>query len=54
VDYVQPGQSVVQTAHLGRLVNLGRVGEYKVKVSRKDPETQTVVQSNEITLNVIP
>jgi hypothetical protein len=54
VDYVQPGQSVTQTAHLTRLVNLGRPGVYTVKVSRKDPETQAVVESNEITLNVVP
>jgi hypothetical protein len=54
VDYVQPGQSTVQTAHLARLVNLSKPGEYKVRVSRKDPESQTVVESNEITLNVVP
>jgi hypothetical protein len=54
VDYVQPGQSTVQTAHLARLANLSRPGEYRVKVSRKDPESQTVVESNEITLNVVP
>jgi len=54
VDFVQPGQSVVQTAHLTRLVNLNRPGEYRVRVSRKDPESQTVVESNEITLNVVP
>ena len=54
VDYVQPGQSTVQTAHLGRLVNLTRPGQYTVVVSRKDPESQTVVESNEITLNVVP
>jgi hypothetical protein len=54
VDYVQPGQSVTQTAHLARLVNLSRPGEYKVKVSRRDPESQAVVESNEITLNVVP
>ena len=54
VDYVQPGQSAVQTAHLTRLVNLSRPGEYRVRVSRKDPETQVVVESNEITLDVVP
>jgi hypothetical protein len=35
-------------------VNLSKPGEYRVKVSRKDPESQTVVESNEITLNVVP
>ena len=54
VDYVQPGQSTAQTAHLTRLVNLSRPGEYRVRVSRKDPETQVVVESNEITLDVVP
>ncbi len=54
VDYVQPGQSTVQTAHLARLVNLSRPGEYRVRVSRKDSESGTVVESNEITLNVVP
>ena len=54
VDYVQPGQSAVQTAHLTRLVNLSRPGEYRVRVSRKDPESQVVVESNEITLDVVP
>jgi hypothetical protein len=54
VDYVQPGQSVVQTAHLAKLVNLSKPGEYRVRVSRRDPETHTVVQSNEITVDVVP
>jgi hypothetical protein len=54
VDYVQPGQSVVQTAHLGRLVNLNRPGEYRVRVSRRDPESHAVVESNEIVVNVVP
>jgi hypothetical protein len=54
VDYVQPGQNVVQTAHLGKLVNLSKPGEYRVRVSRRDPETHTVVQSNEITVDVVP
>ena len=54
VDYVQPGQSVVQTAHLGQLVNLTKPGEYTIRVTRKDPETQTVVMSNEVTLSVVP
>jgi hypothetical protein len=44
----------VLTAHLTRLVNLSRPGMYKVSVSRKDPESQSVVDSNEITLNVVP
>jgi dipeptidyl aminopeptidase/acylaminoacyl peptidase len=54
VDYVQPGQSVVQTAHLGQLVNLTKPGDYTIRVTRKDPETQTVVMSNEVTLSVVP
>ncbi len=54
VDYVQPGQSVVQTAHLRKLVNLSRPGRYTVRVSRRDPASHEVVESNEITLNVVP
>jgi hypothetical protein len=54
VDYVQPGQSVTLTAHLARLVNLSRPGRYTVQVSRRDPASQAVVESNEITLNVVP
>jgi hypothetical protein len=54
VDYVQPGQSVVQTAHLGKLVNLSRPGVYRVQVSRRDPESHAVVESNEIVVNVVP
>src|SRR5258708_21955884 len=54
VDYVQPGMSSVQTAHLGRLVNLSRPGRYTVRVSRVDPATRAVVKSNEVTLNVVP
>jgi hypothetical protein len=54
VDYVQPGMSSVQTAHLARLVNLSRPGRYTVRVSRVDPATRAVVRSNEVTLNVVP
>jgi hypothetical protein len=54
VDYLQPGMSSVQTAHLTRLVNLSRPGRYTVRVSRVDPATHAVVKSNEITLNVVP
>jgi hypothetical protein len=54
VDYVQPGESVMQTAHLGKLVSLSKPGEYRVKVSRRDPATHAVVVSNEITVDVVP
>jgi dipeptidyl aminopeptidase/acylaminoacyl peptidase len=54
VDYVQPGMSSVQTAHLTRLVNLSRPGRYTVRVSRVDPATHAVVRSNEVTLNLVP
>jgi hypothetical protein len=54
VDYVQPGMSAVQTAHLERLVNLTRPGRYMVRVSRVDPATRAVVSSNELTLNLVP
>ena len=54
VDYVQPGMSVEQTAHLAKLVNLNQPGKYTVRVSRTDPTTHKVVKSNEVTLNVVP
>ena len=54
VEYVQPGGSVVLTAHLGKLVNLKKPGEYRVKVSRKDPTSGMVVESNEIAVDVVP
>ncbi|MGH9597641.1 MAG: hypothetical protein ACRD3K_12670, partial [Edaphobacter sp.] len=54
VDYVQPGQSAVQTAHIARLVNMERPGAYAVVVSRKDAASGVVVRSNEITLDVVP
>jgi dipeptidyl aminopeptidase/acylaminoacyl peptidase len=54
VDYLQPGMSSVQTAHLARLVNMSRPGRYTVRVSRVDVATHTMVKSNEITLNVVP
>jgi gentisate 1,2-dioxygenase len=54
VDYVQPGMSVAQMAHLAKLVNLNKPGKYTVQVSRTDPTTHKVVKSNEVTLNVVP
>ncbi len=54
VEYVQPGGVVVLTAHLGKLVNLKKPGEYRVKVSRKDPASGLVVESNEIAVDVVP
>jgi len=54
VDYVQPGQSVVQTAHLAKLVNLSKPGEYRVRATRRDPETHTIVISNEVVVNIVP
>ncbi len=54
VEYVQPGQNVVLTAHLGRLVNLRRPGAYTVRVSRLDPASHVRVESNEITVSVVP
>jgi hypothetical protein len=52
VDYVQPGGTSVQTAHIAKLVSLNRPGRYTVQVSRK--VGSTVVKSNELTLNVVP
>jgi hypothetical protein len=54
VEYVQPGGSVVLTAHLGKLVNLKKPGEYRVKVSRRDPASGLVVESNEVAVEVVP
>ncbi len=54
VDYIQPGGTAVQTAHVAKLVNLRRPGRYTVQVSRKDATTNALVKSNEITLNIVP
>ena len=54
VDYLQPGQTVVQTAHIEKLVELKRPGRYTVQVSKKDAEKGVVVRSNEVVLNVVP
>ena len=54
VDYVQPGQSSVQTTDLARLVNLSKPGEYRVQVSRRDPASGVVVESNEVVVDVVP
>jgi hypothetical protein len=54
VDYLQPGMSSMETAHLAKLVNLSRPGQYTVQVSRIDPVSHEAVKSNEVTLNVVP
>jgi dipeptidyl aminopeptidase/acylaminoacyl peptidase len=52
VDHVPPGGSVIQTAHLSKLVHLSQPGIYTVRVYRKDADNNLVVQSNEVTLNI--
>ena len=54
VDYVQPGGSSVQTAHLAKLVSLSRPGWYTVRVSRKDAGSGEVVRSNEVKFALVP
>jgi len=54
MEYVQPGGSWVQTAHLAKLVSLSRPGWYTVQVSRKDPVSGEVVRSNEFKFAVVP
>jgi dipeptidyl aminopeptidase/acylaminoacyl peptidase len=54
MEYVQPGGSWVQTAHLAKLVSLSRPGWYTVRVSRKDPVSGEVVRSNEFKFAVVP
>jgi dipeptidyl aminopeptidase/acylaminoacyl peptidase len=54
VEYLPPGGSAVQTAHLLKLVNLSRPGRYTVQVSRENPASNLIVTSNQITLNVVP
>jgi dipeptidyl aminopeptidase/acylaminoacyl peptidase len=54
VEYVQPGGSSVQTAHITKLVSLSRPGWYTVRVSRKDPGSGEVVKSNEFKFAVVP
>jgi dipeptidyl aminopeptidase/acylaminoacyl peptidase len=53
VDQVPPGGTVVQTAHLSKLVHLSQPGQYTVRVYRKDSDNNLVVQSNEVTLNIV-
>ncbi len=52
VDYLQPGGTAVQTAHIAKLVSLTRPGRYTVQVSRK--VGSAVVKSNDLMLNVVP
>jgi hypothetical protein len=54
VEYVQPGGSAVQTAHISKLVSLSRPGWYTVRVSRKDLASGEVVRSNEVKFAVVP
>jgi dipeptidyl aminopeptidase/acylaminoacyl peptidase len=54
VDYVQPGGTTVQTAHISKLVSLSRPGWYTVRVSRKDSMSGEVVRSNEVKFAVVP
>jgi hypothetical protein len=54
MEYVQPGGTSVQTAHLAKLVSLSRPGWYTVRVSRKDPVSGEVVRSNEFKFAVVP
>jgi hypothetical protein len=54
VDYVQPGGTSVQTAHISKLVSLSRPGWYTVRVSRKDSVSGEVVRSNEVKFAVVP
>jgi hypothetical protein len=54
VEYVQPGGSAVQTAHIAKLVSLSRPGWYTVRVSRKDSVSGEVVRSNEVRFAVVP
>jgi dipeptidyl aminopeptidase/acylaminoacyl peptidase len=53
VDHVPPGGSVIQTAHLSKLVHLSQPGLYTVRVYRKDADNNLVIQSNEVTLNIV-
>jgi hypothetical protein len=53
-EFVQPGGSAVQTAHLAKLVGLSRPGWYTVRVSRKDSASGEVVRSNEVKFAVVP
>jgi dipeptidyl aminopeptidase/acylaminoacyl peptidase len=53
VDHVPPGGTVIQTAHLSKLVHLSQPGLYTVRVYRKDTDNNLIVQSNEITLNIV-
>ncbi|MBB5318173.1 prolyl oligopeptidase family serine peptidase [Tunturibacter empetritectus] len=52
VDQVPSGGTLTQTAHLSRLVNLSQPGRYTVRVYRRDVDTNQVVQSNEVMLNI--
>jgi hypothetical protein len=54
VDYVQPGGSSVQTAHISKLFSVSRPGWYTVRVSRKDAASGEVVRSNEVRVAVVP
>jgi dipeptidyl aminopeptidase/acylaminoacyl peptidase len=54
VDYVQPGGSSVQTAHISKLFSLSRPGWYTVQVLRKDAASGEVVRSNEVKVAVVP
>ena len=52
--YLKPGQTHETRSYLNRVYDLSQPGKYTIQVQRRDPDSNTIVKSNAITITVVP
>lgn len=51
---LKPGETMADRVNVSKLYDLSQPGKYRIQFQRLDPETKTLVKSNEITVTVTP
>jgi hypothetical protein len=52
--FIYPGKSLTQSVNLNKWFDLTTPGQYTVQAKRKVPKSDSVVESNKLTITVIP
>ena len=52
--YIEPGKSITESVNLNRWFDLTKPGQNIVQASKKIPGSQSVVESNKLTITVVP
>lgn len=51
---IPPNKSITEFINLAKWFDLSKAGEYTLQVNKRDPISKVIVESNKVTIKVVP